>query len=825
MRVADTMNIGIFRKTGLVIILAALAAFLVACDSVEDRAKGHFENAERLAAEGENAKARLEYQNALKLDEQLTGAWLGLARHFDNEGDLQAAAGRYLKVLELEPQHAGAAKRMSEIFLLAGNLDEALKYSDIAFDAQPDDAEVIATRAVLHFRKQETAVAVEFAEKAKEIDPLNENAALVLIGARTISGDTDGALGLVDEFLAQSPETLSINLIRLDILNRRGESDAVREQLVKLIGFYPEQTNFRAALAAWYREQGLMEEAVSEFRAIVELDPSEFRRGLALVRFVEREIGREAGAAELERLIAQQSDPDLRFPYERARATVLLARGERDAAFELMNAVLSGDASEETKRDAKIQLATFAMSEDDRDTATGLVNEVLEADAGNIDALALRARMYGSEDRYDEALLDIRAALNAAPENVALLELAANIYRRLGNLSLVGDSYSSALQASNHNPGVALRYARFLQETDNLRAAEIVLAETANRHPANTQVLAALSSVRIRLEDFSGAEDVALQLREIEGGSTLSNRIQAAVSARQDQVDQTIEVLTRSRDEGDTSGANMRALVEAYIRAGKTDEARRFIDGILAEAPDNLFAKALAAAVDLEEGSTDAAIARLEEVIAAAPDNPAGYVSLARLYLRLGETDKWLETYKRAQGAVEDRLLGDLDFLYAQYLEQQQDIDGAIAVYEKLYTTGRNTDVIANNYASLLSDHKADDPVLIEKATVIARRLRGSTVPHFQDTYGWTLYLAGEYQRALQELLPAVEGAPNNPYIQFHIGMTYVKLGLPDRAKPHLEKSLELGGQDLPFMPTARTALAQMNPDESTSDLFTIDTD
>lgn len=793
------------------IVALVLTGFLAACDSVEERAEKHYQNGLKLAEEGESAKARLEFQNAVKLDDTLTGAWFGLAEHFDEAGDFQSAAGRYLKVLELDPDNSASAKRVSEILLLAGNLDEALKYNDIALDTLPDNIEVIATRAIILFRQKDTETAVEFANKALELDPLNENATLVIIGDKILSGERSGALQMVNTYLAEEPKTLSVNLVKLDLLNQLGDEDGVRDQLLSLIEHYPKQANFRASLASWYRERGQIEEAINQIRSIVEQDPTNERNGLALIRYVDEQKGREAALEELDRLIAlHEGEPNIQFPYQRAKSVFIFADDQKDAARDILNSVLSGDASDENKARAKIQLANFAMTQDDSDTALSLIQEVLDEDNSNIDALVLRARVYGSQDRYDEALLDVRAALNEAPENVAVLELAANVYRRLGNISLVGDSYSSALEASRYNPGVAIRYARFLTETDNARSAEIVLSDAARRHPRNTRLLSQLSQVRMQLEDFDGAREVAQQLARIEDGATLSNRILANLTSRENNFDETINLLAESREAGDTSNANMRALVDAYIKSGETETAREFLNTQLAENADNLFAKLLLAAVDLQEGESDAAVARLEEVISASQNSPAGYLALARYYFQAGETEKWQEIYERAQENVEDRLRGELDFIYAQQLERTGDIDGSIAIYEKLYTSGRNSDMIANNYASLLSDHKADQPELVEKATVIARRLRGSAIPQYRDTYAWTLYLAGEYQQALQELLPAVEKAPENPYIQYHIGMTYVKLGLPDRAKPHLEEALKRAGENIPFIPVVQSTLADI---------------
>jgi tetratricopeptide (TPR) repeat protein len=105
---------------------------------------------------------------------------------------------------------------------------------------------------------------------------------------------------------------------------------------------------------------------------------------------------------------------------------------------------------------------------------------------------------------------------------------------------------------------------------------------------------------------------------------------------------------------------------------------------------------------------------------------------------------------------------------------------------------------MANNLASLISTYREDQESL-ERAYTIARRLRGSDVPPFQDTYGWIAYRRGEYEEALAHLEPAAAALPEDPLVQYHLGMTYLALG---RGEEALEFSCaarcELAGPDDP---------------------------
>ena len=61
--------------------------------------------------------------------------------------------------------------------------------------------------------------------------------------------------------------------------------------------------------------------------------------------------------------------------------------------------------------------------------------------------------------------------------------------------------------------------------------------------------------------------------------------------------------------------------------------------------------------------------------------------------------------------------------MQASRLELDGDLEGAIALYERLYAMLPNEEVVANNLASLLSTAREDEASLA-RASVIARRLR-----------------------------------------------------------------------------------------------------
>ena len=193
-------------------------------------------------------------------------------------------------------------------------------------------------------------------------------------------------------------------------------------------------------------------------------------------------------------------------------------------------------------------------------------------------------------------------------------------------------------------------------------------------------------------------------------------------------------------------------------------------------------------------------------------EDPAQQTAVGQLYVqlrRMGRVDEARAVLNAGLEVSPDsvRLLQ----YQAGELEAMGDIEGAIAIYEDLYSRNSSNVTVANNLASLVSTFR-DTPESLERAAAVARRLRGTDIPAFQDTYGWIAYRQGNHEEALEYLRPAAEGLPNNPLVQYHLGMTYMALNQTENARTSLERALELAGPEttLPQMAVARETLEQL---------------
>jgi tetratricopeptide (TPR) repeat protein len=125
-----------------------------------------------------------EYEQALKIAEE--GLFIAIDK--EDKIDLMIAKGQaYMNlgkdekasqliesVLSIDPNHVSALNTYSNVLINQDSqLDEAEGFIEKALAIEPHNAELLATKATIWFRKKDTDMALELLEKAISINPKN----------------------------------------------------------------------------------------------------------------------------------------------------------------------------------------------------------------------------------------------------------------------------------------------------------------------------------------------------------------------------------------------------------------------------------------------------------------------------------------------------------------------------------------------------------------------------------------------------------------------------------------------------------------------------
>lgn len=785
---------------------------LAGCQSSEERAENYYLAGMALLEKGDADRALVEFRNVFKYDGRHLKARMAYAQVERDRGNISAAYSQYLRVVEQYPDNFEALRAIAELAVTLTNWEDARRYSKMALDLQPEDLLAQAVAATIAYQtaleQNDEAARADVVARARDLMAKLPDSLLprrVLIDAALRDTDWKVALAEIDAAITLQPDLRDLYTLRLGVLNQLGDKVALEAQLKDMTLRYPDDPVVHATLVRWYVSQGKTDAAEAYLRERITQLAAEPDRlveaRFVLVRFIVDTRGPKAARAELDAILA--ANPPDPAPFRSLRAGLDFEAGNRDAAIAEMQDILADAPVSPQTHSIRIGLAQMLFTTGNQVGARAEVEQVLLEDPTQVEALKLKARWLIDDDKTGDAMLALRAALSQSPRDASVMSLMALAHERDGNRDLMGEMLSLAVEASDRGAAESLQYAAFLMTDKNYLAAEEVLLNALRLAPQNLDLLAVLGELYLEMNDWARSEQVAAQLRGIATPGALSraNDLTARQYVVQKRDSELLDFL-KGLSEGDTADLGVdAALIRSYLAAQNVkaalaqseamlakdpaDPSRRFIHGsVLARSGSEAEAETIFRKLLEENARLEPVWQALYSLVAARKDQPGA-----------------AEVLESALQAVPASV--PLRWIKASVLQNSGDIDGAIAIYEALYAEDSSSTVFANNLASLLSVSRSD-PESLERAYVVSRRLRGSDVPAFQDTYGWIAFLRGNLDEALANLEPAAKGLPNDAGAQFHLGMTYARLDRSAEALAQFALVDKIRGKDFPAESLAR---------------------
>lgn len=807
------------RRVSLGLALAAGVSLLAGCESSEQKAEKHYKAGIELAEKGDINRAIIELRNVFRFAPAHEEARATYARLSRQKGDLREAYGQYLRLVEQHPNNLEGRRALAEMALDQGNWDEVQRQASAAAALAPEDPVIRAILVSLAYRdallKRDEAARARVLVDARAIlatDPGSLIARRVVLDDLGRQNAWPAVLEQVDAGLALAPKARDLRQMRLAALHQLGRLDELETQLKAMIADDPADKSTQNALLSLYMSQQQPQKAEDFLRSRLDLAADGAAdRVNQLTAFIIQTRGREAARDELARIVA--SNPPEASVYRTLAASLDFDMGNRDGAIAEMRAIIDSAPPAPALNQARVTLARMLATAGNDVGARALVEEVLAADPRNVEALKLKSNQLIDDDKTGDALVALRGALEQAPRDPQVMTLMARAYERDGSRDLMGEMLSLAVEASNRAPAESLRYAAFLEQDGKHLPAEDALVNALRLQPQNVDLLAALGRVYVAMKDWPRTEHVARTLTGIgtDPARATANELTARRLAGQNQDEALVNFLQTLSQSGDANGPGAEvALIRNSLQQGNVADAITRADALLAKTPDSPEVRFLHASVLLAAGRSAEGEAALRKLVADQPSYEQAWLGLRTVLSVRGDTAGAAGVMDQALAALPEAPM--LLWTKAGDLERAGDVDGAIRIYEAMYERDSNSPVIANNLASLLSMHRSDAESL-ERAYTVARRLRGTQVPAFQDTYGWLSYLRGNYDEALSYLEPAAKGLPNDPSVQYHLGMTYAALDRRDEALTLLRSLVDAASPEEPpaWLASARAEIAKLD--------------
>jgi predicted Zn-dependent protease len=574
---------------------------------------------------------------------------------------------------------------------------------------------------------------------------------------------------------------------------------------------FPDNTEPRQLFVNWYLRQGDTDTVERFLRARAEADTAEFSDRLSLVNFLRELRGPEPALAEIDRQIASMPDDDSSdlAILRGLRATLVFDSGESEAAIAELEGILETLPDSAEANNLRVALARMLLTIGREDEARAAVETILAQDSGHVDASKIKAEWLIDEDQTDAAVRLLRQAQATAPRDADVVRLMGDAHARAGSWELAGERYATAVDLAGQAPRESLIYADFLVSQGRPGPAETVLVDALRQTPNDVELLAALTGLHLQEDRPDQVRRGIAELRALdtEAARRAAAALESDLLLREDRIDDMRVLVERMAAEGQGDARRLAALIEAKISDGEIEEAKTLLAQQLETYPDDPLLRFLRGGIHLIEGEIETAETTYRAILADFPAAAPPLRVLHGILRQQGRDDEAQALLEQTRAAAPGAMLPRL--LLAEQAQPEGDIDGAVALYEDIYADDSSNLVVANNLANLLMT-RADDTAALHRAHAITRRLRGTEEPAFQDTYGWIAYLRGEYDTALDYLSAAADALPEEPTVQYHLGMTYLALERREEARAALERTIDLAGDTpLPEAARARSVLEE----------------
>jgi tetratricopeptide (TPR) repeat protein len=561
------------------------------------------------------------------------------ADHYFAAGEYEKAKIEYMNVLRFSFKEPQAIERLGLIWLAEGEPLRAYPYLTQARELVPDDLTTRAKLAALLSSLGELAQARQEALDILRSAPGNEEALLVL--ADTVRSNADVAE--TQGQLRKTPDQndLAYHLAWATLASRTGDLPYVKSELEQALAVDPRSVRAHLMTAALYSVEGDPAQAEREFRTAVGFSPPGSEASLQYAQFK-----KERGALDEARAILTET---LKFaPYFQA-ARVLLAQialdqGKLDESMALLETVVNVDYA---NIDAIILEAQVWLRKGETKRAAEKM-ELLDVAYPNVPLIKYQlGNAYAKNNQVGQAIIALDQAISGKPDYIDAVLLRADLQLRGGNPSLVVPAM-----------------LRLLQKQPGLRPAQLLLAE-AYRTWGRLDDAAAI--MRDQITDSPRSAESYLRLGIILAQQEKTDEARKAFDSAIDLAPEDLTALDRLVDLDISVDHFAEAMQRVKRQLARTPQSARahFAAGRILAAEDdwNAAEPALLKATELDPnlssayellvfgyvaaGKTSEAIRQLQTILARTPNDQRSLMTLALIYEKQQDFQKARDVYEK----------------------------------------------------------------------------------------------------------------------------------------------------------------------------------
>jgi tetratricopeptide (TPR) repeat protein len=785
-------------------LLLIFCAILNACGSAEERTNRYISRAQTLFEAGDYSNARLEGRNAAQIDPKNAEVRYLLALIAEQDQQFRLMLGNLRLTVDLDPQHIDARVKLGNLYYLAKAFGRAANEADAAMQIAPQDANVRALHAKVLAEQGYIAAALDEIDVALSIDPDNLDVAMVKTGLYLANDQRELALRFLNDAIGRFDRESSRRLrqLKVIILAEDHQTDALEAEFRALVDDFPDDDGFSFGLARLYTVQGRKSDAEAVLRRLIALEPDNVDARLSLASTLGELENPEVAESVLQEFVAESPD---NVQLKMTLAQLYESHGKLEEALSTYGAAAGLDPVSPAGFYARARRVALLIDKREFARAYEENEEILRDAPANFDALAYRAGLNMVEEKYDEAIVDMRLAVRNDQNSTRALYLLGTAYRLRGDPVLAADTYRQLLKIKPDHPYGIRELAKILVAQNNPDEAAALLRQRLSDDENDAEARSGLIDALLAKPDFDAAEAEARRLAALETRNGLGDYQLGRVLLAQGRFDEAEAAYRRVLDKKPGLPQGIQNLAETMVADGRPDEAVDYVNSYLAQNPANSRIRLILADLLVRQGATDMAMQLYQKILTDDPMLVEAYLGLGRL--QKDDPQARIDLFERGLrlNPGQPQLTGILGQAY----EHAGRIDDAISVYEALIEGNPNSPAAINNLAALLLDYRTDEDSF-QRALRLVSDFESSPNPAYLDTLGWAYYRLGEHEQAIFFLERAATGARRVPVLRYHLGMAYLAANNRYAARRELHEAITLSKTEFTGYDEAQNVLAKL---------------
>ncbi|GAV19705.1 tetratricopeptide repeat protein [Mariprofundus micogutta] len=503
-----------------------------------------------------------------------------------------------------------------------------------------------------------------------------------------------------------------------------------------------------------------------------------------------------------------------------------LKEGDHQLAIELLSALVEKDATAITPR---IQLAALLLQSGRQADAEQHVTDLLvepALSAEQFEQLKLtQIKMLVAKNKMDLALTELDGFLKTRPAHLAAREIQARIFANQDRLDEALTAMDAAI-AAEELPEFRLLQAQLLLKNNDLMAARVSLRRMLKLEPASDTAAIMLSGIALKENKADQAEDIlrqflanypeAVRISHVLGQLLLEqNRIAEAILIYRDaevasgggnpDILRSLGMLYfRHQDFGkaeetfsklvelvptDQSRFYYATSLEALL---KTQKAREIYAAIDINGPMGRDAQIRLAGIDFGDGKLNQAEARLLHIVKEQPENMEAFMMLTGIWLAQKQFKKVIS--KTLPLLANNKLHPQILFNRAVAYEHLKQYEGVEAMLTRVITKFPKHSEALN----FLGYTYAIQGINLNKAeSLIKRALQKKPGDgYYLDSLAWVYFRMGNYAKALETQKMALQSISDDAVMFEHYGDILWKNGEFDPARKAWQKAIDLDSEN-----------------------------